>query len=220
MRDGPVRRTIKAIARANYFANLRLSRLPGKAKGGPPFELAGACRLCAKCCEAPSVQVGPLVWRLKTLRWAFLAWHRLANQFELVGEEPLQKVFVFRCGHFDPATRRCDSYDSRPGMCRDYPRNLLWHAMPDFFPECGHFAASKKRGRMAELLAAEDIPPEKREAIDRAFYLGGAGMAPPAAAAAPPEKGSAAPGTSPEAARENNEDEGAGPRGGGPPPGG
>jgi len=55
-----------------------------------------------------------------------------------------ERNFVFRCTHFDPATRSCDSYASRPGMCRDYPRNLTYSALPEFLPECGYSAVYKK----------------------------------------------------------------------------
>jgi Fe-S-cluster containining protein len=171
MRDGPLRRAVKRIARAWQFANLYPTRLWLRAQGEPSFRLGGACHLCAKCCEAPSIQVRPLTFRLKTLRRPFLWWQRRVNQFELVDEDPKQKVFVFRCGHFDPQTRRCDSYDSRPAMCRDYPRNLLYHPAPDFLEGCGYFAINKKRDRIAELLASEEIAPDKRDAIEKVFHL-------------------------------------------------
>jgi Fe-S-cluster containining protein len=171
MRDGLLRRGLKALARAYYYANLWPTRWLLRAKGEPRFELGGACRLCAKCCEAPSIQVHPFVFRLKSLRSIYLAWQRRVNQFALVESDPKTKVFVFRCGHFDWETRRCDSYASRPAMCRDYPRNLLYHPMPDLLPGCGYVALSKSRDRVAEMLAKEAIAPEKRAAIEKAFYL-------------------------------------------------
>jgi hypothetical protein len=50
--------------------------------------------------------------------------------------------FVFECTHFDRITRRCDSYASRPGMCRDYPRVLLDQAAPALFRACGFRAVA------------------------------------------------------------------------------
>lgn len=32
-----------------------------------------------------------------------------------------EAVGFYRCRHFDPATRRCLSYDDRPEVCRQYP---------------------------------------------------------------------------------------------------
>ena len=59
------------------------------------------------------------------------------NGFELVRSDEESWTFVFRCTHFDPATRSCDSYGSRPGLCRDYPRLLLWQPNPELLPGCG-----------------------------------------------------------------------------------
>jgi uncharacterized protein len=93
-------------------------------------DLAGECRRCARCCDAPSIQSNALVWHLRTLRASFLWWQRVVNGFVLTDTLRSERVFVFRCTHFDPATRTCDSYESRPGMCRDYPRALLYQPDP------------------------------------------------------------------------------------------
>jgi Fe-S-cluster containining protein len=70
--------------------------------------------------------------------------------------------FVFECTHFDRITRRCDSYASRPGMCRDYPRVLLDQAAPALFRR-----AAIGRGVTAEqerkLRAGLGIEPEEPE---------------------------------------------------------
>jgi Fe-S-cluster containining protein len=180
MKDGVVRSGVKLVARAVTMANVHATRALLRLRGEPEFELGGNCRLCAACCEAPSVRLSWLVWRLPTLRRVAIVWHGVVNGFELVETIPRQRVLVFRCTHFAPATRRCDCYATRPAMCRDYPRNLLHHARPDFLPGCGYSALHRRRDRVAEMLAAEDIPADKRAAIAREFYLGGAGPAPAA----------------------------------------
>lgn len=186
MRDGPLRRAVKAVARSFYLVDLRLSRVLLRARGEPSFDLGGVCRLCAKCCEAPAIRVRPLWVRLRSTRWLIARWHRLVNGFELIEVHPRQGLLVFRCTHFDSATRRCDSYDSRPGMCRDYPRNLLYHPRPGFLPGCGYFALNRNRDRLRELLDRERIPPEKRAAIDAVFCLN---EAPPTADPGSPTPG-------------------------------
>lgn len=139
MHDGPLRRLVKRLARVPFDASLALRRRRNPSR----WLLSGECRSCAACCEEPSIQVDPLTFRLTPLRAPFLWWQRVVNGFEWVRNES-PRVLVFRCTHFDPATRRCDSYDSRPGMCRDYPRLLLESAWPEFLPSCGHRAVDRR----------------------------------------------------------------------------
>ena len=120
-------------------------------RGDRPYRLGGSCHLCAACCEAPAIKVGRLVWFLKSPRALFLWWQRVVNGFELRSGDAGDRVFVFRCTHFDPATRRCDSYESRPGMCRDYPRILLDQPRPVMLPGCGYRPVAP---RAEQLLAA------------------------------------------------------------------
>lgn len=138
MKDGPLRRALKAVARWKYSFELTVTRAIQRRRGTIRFELGGDCRRCAKCCEAPSVRTGRAIWTLPTLRRLFLAWQERVNGFDLVGEDEARRTFTFRCTHFDWETRRCDSYATRPGICRDYPRGLLAQPKPDFFPECGY----------------------------------------------------------------------------------
>jgi len=138
MRDGLLLRSVKRVARWRFNADLAVHHAVGRAGGERMYLLGGECRRCARCCEAPAIQVGRAVWYLPTLRRAFLWWQRRVNGFELVSRDPRARVFVFNCAHFDRATRTCDSYDSRPGMCRDYPRNLLAQPNPEMLPGCGY----------------------------------------------------------------------------------
>jgi hypothetical protein len=101
----------------------------------------------------------------------FLAWQRRVNGFELVGEDSASRTFVFRCRHFDRETRSCDSYSSRPGMCRDYPRLLLWQSEPELLPGCGYRAVAPNAARLRERLAHLSLTPEQREKLERSLYL-------------------------------------------------
>ena len=119
MRDGLLLRAVKRMTRWRFQADLSMHRALRRARGDRPYLLGGECRRCARCCEAPAIQAGRAVWYLPTLRWIFLWWQRRVNGFELAGRDVRQRAFVFRCTHFDWTTRACDSYDSRPAMCRD-----------------------------------------------------------------------------------------------------
>ena len=80
----------------------------------------------------------------------------MVNGFVLVAHEPRQRVLLFRCTHFEPVTRACDSYASRPGMCRDYPRLMLWQPGPEFLPGCGYRAIAPNAQGLR--LALERVP--------------------------------------------------------------
>lgn len=171
MRDGPVRRGLKALARGVFRADLALVRAFRRARREERWELAGGCVKSGQCCEAPAMRVGKAVWFLPTARRLFLAWQRRVNGFEMVSEEKSARVFVFRCTHFDTATRSCDSYDSRPGMCRDYPRVLLDGAWPDFFPACGYRALAKNAAGFTRSLESQNLPPEKLAELKKRLNL-------------------------------------------------
>lgn len=177
MRDGPLRVVIKAVVRWHNLANLGLirglRRLRARARlgGTAPYRLAGSCGGCARCCEAPAIQVGWLTWRMPTLRRLFLAWQRHVNGFELVRREREARVFVFTCTHFDAQTRRCDSYASRPAMCHDYPRLILDQPWPELFEGCGFRAVHPDAARLRRELEARDLPPEQRAVLRRRLML-------------------------------------------------
>jgi hypothetical protein len=172
MRDDPLRRGLKRLARWHFAANLGVHRWWRLRRGERPFVLGGECRRCAACCEAPAIAVGRMVWFLPLTRWLFLAWQHHVNGFELVGRERRGRTFVFRCTHFDASSRSCDSYESRPGMCRDYPRLLLWQASPDFLPGCGYSGLAPNAATLAARLARMDLTRDQRERLRRGLRLG------------------------------------------------
>jgi hypothetical protein len=171
MRDGLGRRLVKRVALWNFTINLHAHRAWRRARKERPFVLAGECRRCARCCEAPAVQVHPVVWHLPLLRGAFLWWQDRVNGFVRTGADAESRTFVFRCTHFDAETRACDSYESRPGMCRDYPRLLLWQVDPDLLPGCGYRAVAPNAARLQALLRDRPLTPEQREKLRRGLHL-------------------------------------------------
>ncbi len=171
MKDGAVRSAIKTFALGVYDVRLAIHRIQKSAHGDIPYELGGSCILCAKCCEAPGIQVGFLTWYLPLLQWIFLLWHRHVNGFEMVQKSRSDRAFLFRCTHFDTRTRRCDSYHSRPGMCRDYPRGLLEQANPELFEGCGFKPLARDRVQLQEALEAQPMTEAQRAKLRKELFL-------------------------------------------------
>jgi Fe-S-cluster containining protein len=171
MRDGALRRTLKAAARAVFFLNRSADRARLRLLGARPYRLGGVCQRCAACCEAPAIRVHALVWLAPGLRRAFLRWQDTVNGFVLLEARRAERTFVFRCTHFDRATRSCDSYSSRPGMCRDYPRALLWQAGPELLPGCGYRPIARNAAALRRALAARPLSDEQRERLARELFL-------------------------------------------------
>ena len=170
MRDGPLRRLVKALVRGMWTAEMALRR--GLAK--PRWEVAGSCQGCGACCEMPSISVGRALWYLPLSRRVFLWWQRVVNGFELVEADRESRTFSFRCSHFDWETRRCDAYDSRPFMCRDYPRALLGQPWPVLFDECTYRLRDRDGDGLAQAIDALDLDPDAGARLKARLRLPGA----------------------------------------------
>ena len=83
MKDGRFLRAVKAVARWRFFLDLRVARAWARWRRGRWFELAGECRRCARCCEAPGIRAHPVVFEMPAVRGLFLWWQRRVNGFEL-----------------------------------------------------------------------------------------------------------------------------------------
>lgn len=171
MRDGILRRAVKRVARWGFRLDLAASNYARRRRGDRPYQLGGDCHRCAACCEAPAVRVSRLVWHLPTLRRLFLRWQEQVNGFVLVEADAAALTFVFRCTHFDPGTRACDSYDSRPGICREYPRLQLWQVSPEFLPGCGYRAVDPRASRFIAVLEAQPLTADQRARLRRGLHL-------------------------------------------------
>ena len=171
MQDGPGRRVVKRVARFYFDMNLAIVRAYRRVRGHRPYLLGGDCQRCAACCEAPAMRVGLFTWYLPTMRRLFVFWHRHVNGFELTEVEFHTRVLTFQCTHFDVTTRRCDSYESRPGMCRDYPRVLLYQPHPELLPGCGYRPVARDAKRFLGLLEAQSLTTEQRERLRKKLFL-------------------------------------------------
>lgn len=172
MKDGPLRAGLKRVALAHFCLNVGVTRRFRRWRHGePPYTLGGTCGGCAACCEAPAIRASAPVWYLRTLRRAFLWWQERVNGFVLVRASAAERVFVFRCTHFDPASRRCDSYATRPGMCRDYPRGLLDQPRPELFPGCGYRPVARGREQWLAALQARGVPEGQIDKLKKGLFL-------------------------------------------------
>ena len=171
MQDSFLRKSIKYAARIRYTADLKLTRGLKSIRIKTPYRLAGSCLQCGKCCESPTIRIFPLLFYLKSLRWAIITWQRNINGFEFIGDNRKDKCLVFRCTHLDPVTRHCDAYHSRPGMCRDYPRNQLEFAVPTFFEGCGYRAELRNAEKFNAALENLELSPEDMQKLKRELKL-------------------------------------------------
>jgi uncharacterized protein len=114
--------------------------------------------------------MAPLLLRFKTIRGAVVCWQKWVNGFELIGRDSKHGILIFRCTHFDPETKLCDSYESRPGACRDYPVNLLDHPLPEFPEACTLHAVSRNADRIRDSLADLDLSAEELAKLEADFY--------------------------------------------------
>ena len=171
MVDPPLIAGIKRVMRAVWELQLALHRRGLERKGAIAFELAGSCEGCAKCCEAPSIATGPLVFLLRPVERVFLWWQARVNGFELTSKDREGYAYTFRCTHFDAKSRRCDSYATRPGMCRDYPRIQLEQPRPDLFEGCGYRPRLKNAESMLVQLGRPGITDAQREKLKKDLFL-------------------------------------------------
>ncbi|MCU0242163.1 MAG: YkgJ family cysteine cluster protein [Vicinamibacteria bacterium] len=171
MRDTRWLSIVKRIARAAWSLDRRLGRLGSRDLRQERFVLTGGCSGCGACCERPSIQVPFVVFHAPLMRRAFLWWQRAINGFVFVAQERTPRMFVFQCTHYDPARRLCDSYDSRPGICRDYPAFLLSGIAPALFPSCGFRAILRDAERWKAALSRADLSAEQRRRLERDLHL-------------------------------------------------
>jgi hypothetical protein len=172
VRDSLFLRAVKRVALWRYQVDVALHRAWRRARGEQAWILAGGCRRSGACCEAPAISVGRITWALPPARRLFLAWQRRVNGFDLVSTRAGERVFVFRCSHFHSQTRSCDCYASRPGVCRDYPRLLLWQPNPEMLPRCGYRAAPPNAAGLRAAIERLDVTPEQRAKLRRGLRLG------------------------------------------------
>jgi hypothetical protein len=171
MRDPLVLRAVKRVALWNFRLEVALLRAWRRARGERPYPLAGSCQRSGGCCEAPTIAAGRAVWSMRGVQRLFLWWQRRVNGFELIRTDPEDQAFVFRCTHYDAATRSCDSYDSRPGMCRDYPHLLLWQPRPRLLPGCGYRVRPPNAAGLRESLDRLELSPEQRRKLWKGLEL-------------------------------------------------
>jgi uncharacterized protein len=171
MKDRTWQRALKLPALVDHILNRQLRDALGRLSSRRRYRLAGECLRSGCCCEAPGLRATFLVWHTPVLRRLFLRWQERVNGLEHVGSDRASRVFVFRCTHFDRPTRACDSYASRPGFCRDYPRALLDQPCPELFPACGFRLVAANADGLRRALLAQPLTDEQRARLLRELHL-------------------------------------------------
>jgi Fe-S-cluster containining protein len=133
--------------------------------------MGGGCNCCGQCCETPTIPINPILFYFKSVRWVVIKWQDAVNGFEFKGENRFLKHLVFRCRHWDTFTKRCHVYHTRPGMCRDYPRNLLDDAVPEFLEGCGYYPVLRNAQKMRDALVSSGLPDEKVKELAKMLHL-------------------------------------------------
>ena len=115
--------------------------------------------------------MGPVTWHLPWARRLFVTWQWRVNGLEYVGEDEHSYDLIFRCTHYDPTSKRCDSYATRPSMCRDYPRALLDQAWPELFPECSYRVRPRRAEQLRQDIEATSLSPEAKAELRRKLRI-------------------------------------------------
>lgn len=174
MRDNWIRRLLKTPARWLYTLQLSTHRLFQQKvlRTAPVYSLTGSCNGCGKCCEEPSIAIGGLLHVSSTLRFFFVLWQRHINGFHLTHYDTKHKVLSFTCTHYNTLTKACDSYHSRPAMCRDYPTIVLDTDAPTLFPECSYTLTLNSAKTLAALIDEDTtLTPEQRQKLKQNLSL-------------------------------------------------
>lgn len=162
MRDGPIRIVLKSLALLRFYVDLWLWRGWQRVRGRRPrHDLSGSCNGCGRCCETPTLQVSARLLNAPIVLQAFLWWQELVNGLTFQGADVQHQELRFTCAHYDAETKRCDAYATRPGMCRDYPKNLRYATRPVLFPECSYVLVDRLDVRLDVAMEAANLPPEK-----------------------------------------------------------
>ena len=171
MRDGYLLATIKRLTLLRYQIDLGISRFFLRRRGEPHYSLHGSCNDCGRCCENPTIRAPMPIIYFKLTRYIFLGWQRRVNGFIHIATNRKLRLITFKCTHWQSDQQRCDSYHTRPGMCRDYPYNLLFAARPNFFLECGYRPLDLQSAGMVEALQNSGLSTEEVDKIRDALYL-------------------------------------------------
>ncbi len=161
-------RTVSAFC---YRVDVVVTRWIHERRGAILYEIRGECLRCGGCCDTPMLAVGRVLFHSRYLRATYLWWQEKVNGFVFLREEHEGHVFVFRCRHYDRETKLCGCYRTRPGVCRDYPMNLLDSPNPDFIEGCGYYPHYRNADAFKHALDDCEIPPEKRAEIERKLHL-------------------------------------------------
>jgi len=179
VRDSIFLRFVKYVARCVYGTGIYLHYRGHHLIFKDEYELGGGCARTGQCCERPVVRVGFIALTFPFYLQAFLFWQKHINGLIFVGTDGSPRDLAFRCTHYDRETKSCDSYESRPGMCRDYPRVLLLQTKPGFHQGCGYRAINRDSEALKKHIRSMGLTRETVEHLERELYVESSGVSLP-----------------------------------------
>lgn len=97
----------------------------------------GKCNCCGKCCQNIYVNHGAhgfIKSEREFNRLKFL--HSFYRGLDIIGKDDLG--LLFKCKHFNLATKRCNIHFFRPLICRKYPMEEIFKMGGILSPDCGY----------------------------------------------------------------------------------
>lgn len=98
--------------------------------------LTGHCRQCGACCRRLQLQPGKKWLRSKSDFKALVKKHPEFARFKISGRDP-QRLLVFNCTQLG-ADNRCQDYENRPQLCRDFPNKAIFFCGGHLPENCGY----------------------------------------------------------------------------------
>lgn len=122
------------ISIAGWWRRLKL-RVTGK-----ELILTGHCRQCGSCCRRLQLQHGKQWLRSRRKFNALIKNDPEFARFEVIGRDR-QGLLVFNCNMLG-ADNRCQDYDNRPRLCRDFPDKEIFFCGATLPDGCGFTLSS------------------------------------------------------------------------------
>jgi len=115
---------------AGWWRHLRL-RLTKK-----ELILTGQCRQCGACCRRLQLKSGKKWLRSKRDFNSLVKRQPEFACFEIRGRDP-QRLLIFNCTNLG-TDNRCQDYNNRPQLCRDFPSKAIFFCGGQLPEGCGY----------------------------------------------------------------------------------
>lgn len=103
---------------------------------GKELILTGQCRQCGACCRRLQLQPGKKWLSSKRDFKSLVKRHPEFDRFEISGRDP-QRLLIFNCTKLG-SDNRCQDYENRPQLCRDFPNKAIFFCGGALPEGCGY----------------------------------------------------------------------------------